>query len=491
MAGNCDKKTPKNKASLCCCGKCGDKLSGSQTCCCTFTCHGICAVLEGGCEDDYEGPNACSCLEPAFTYLEFNTTSQTYVGELNCGDVSIDVEFSVRWCPDTQECMLCLNSDCLSASYGQLFDAACDNATSCYPIGASTINCIGEMQDDWTLLGGIEHIWEVDVRGCGDPNCTAYQIRTKCVGRIHPKPMTALENECGCEGCFCMCQEMCISYRGHNTCEDGARVPYDSLRGGWAMEVTECDEADPDQQGRAIEIILEKNQYTGGCQLRVTTPEVVDEMGTEETKVTIVDLTSCPDVPTTRIYVDTVQEDYFEFTCWKCGLCPDELICTCKCNAGTGDTRGYVVPRTLTLDWSGSTLIGTPSGDVTISDSGSVTLVRDREACLWLGYVRIYCVDEEYNTHLTVYTFQLEPGEDPGRFGDCPWFMQVFIDGFGPDAEPAPTPPECETNPILDLIGTWSEGGGSWDTVCECDPLSLSYAATPSEVSSISILITE
>ncbi|QDT23670.1 hypothetical protein [Gimesia chilikensis] len=459
------------------CEKCGEKLDGMVQCCCTHTCHAICVTLEGGCEDG--GYADCSCEEPAFTYLEYNQTTKSYKGEIGCGELLIDLEFVIKYCKDSETCVICLISNCLTSSYNESFDGECDNLVSCKPIPASTESCIGSIDQDGVLVGGIEHEWEVDVSGCGDTNCTSFVIKTVCTDRIFPEEITETAYEGGCIGCECLCQDLCITYRGHNTCEDGGKIAIDGDT--WEFEVTRCSEADPDQQGRTISIVLQKNVYTEECELLVTTP-YVDSMGVETTKETIVELNECPDIPYTKIWVDETEGDYFEFECWKCGLCPDELICICECDPDSPDGRGYVVPEILTLDWAGD--------DGQNSDSGSLSLIRHRELCYWEGRVIIHCFSNEGEPLRGIYTFIFQPGEDSG-LGWCGWSIQVgfvVIDAYN---NHIPFPPASCTNPILDAITSWSEGGGSWSTTCDCDPFDATYAAQPNEVTTIAMEVTE
>jgi hypothetical protein len=467
---------PKLVGAGCKCCKCGDKLTGNKTCCCTHICHSICVTLEGGCEDPETGPDACSCLEPSFTYLEYSPETGSYAGEIGCGDILIDLEFVIKYCEESGECVICLVSDCLSNPYGEDFDGECDNAISCKPFGKANQNCIGLKSEELegVLEGGIEHEWAIDVSNCGDSNCTSYKIRTLCTPRVIPKEVTIDETGCGCTGCSCTCSDLCIGYRGPNTCEAGARVRID--QNVWYFEVGEC--GSPGQTGRSINVTLEKDDYTGACILRAVTQLITSEGSSEN--ITIIDLTDCPDIPYTKIIVDETSEPnaYFEFECWKCGLCPDELICTCQCDPASPSNRGYVLPDTLNLFWTAYDGIG--------SDSGHIVLkLRQESFCIWDGGVDIQC--ESIGDPLYIrYTFTLEPNmpnDSPGN-ESCGWYLQG-VPGFvgnPADLKPGTT---CEDR-YLGIASTLLSGQS-----CECDPLELVFSAFPDEQSGTTIEVTE
>ena len=487
--------------------KCGSKTG--DICCCSHTCGAICVKIIGGCENESGvGTGFCSCEEPSFTYLEYDPITHSYHGTIGCGDVSIDLEFVVKYCPDYPvgtgtetegTCVLCLLSDCLveaetigtgtvigTGTGDDLFDGSCTNLVSCKPIANGNVSCIGIRDDENNLDGGIEHEWDVNVSGCGDSNCSAFTIISKCTPRIFPEELTTTlgtgtgTEGCGCTGCFCTCRDLCISYVGTVPCTSGARVPFEN--NGWEFELSSVEGCDEDEVGRSISIILRANEETGVCELFITTSLAVGTGTAPDTTLeTIITLNDCPDIPFTKIFVDEDANEYFTFECWKCGACPEELICVCECDPDSEDGRGFDIGRTLSLDWEATNNSGT--------GSGTISLERFEEECRWEGTYILNCVDSDSTVYQRIYTASFYP--DGGvDLNYCGWVISVTATNRIGTTPYTPLDNSC-TDEHLDQIVQWSEAGNTYDVSCQCDPFSMTYAALPSEDESIGMEVTE
>lgn len=460
-----------------CSKKCGHKTG--EICCCAFTCAAICVTIEGGCQDEEAGSNVCSCNELSFVYLLYDAATHSYHGTLGCGDISVDLEFKIVYCSETEECYLCLLSDCLSESAGtgtqgtgsllpsgSAFDGDCDNLVSCKLLSSSNEACIGTKGNDNDLLGGIEHEWEVNIANCGDSDCTGFKLTTMCTDRIFPKEFTKVlgtgsgtgttEVECGCTDCFCLCKDLCISYFG-TECSDGNKVSINSS-GIWTFEVFGCD---PEENGRTIEIKLNKNESTGKCELVVTTPLA----GTGSTEQeTVIELTNCPDIPLTRIYVDEGSDQYFEFECWKCQGCTAQY-CVCECDTAIiqGEKPGFLLPDSLTLEYEYNNLSFAESGGTGPQTITLEARPNDHQSgpCRWIGRLTVDCTTS-LGSFSGTYVFELELGFFTFTSPRCGWALRI--------EEPLGGSGGCPGVALTGIDVT------DWDEyTCACDPVNITF----------------
>lgn len=161
----------------CCCGSCTD-----DTTCCNCICRFLCVKLEipAGC-----GTPPCTVAE---VELRFDTTTNSWIGTITCGNASIDVDFYIS--DVGGDCKLCLRSTCLGYGVG---------SESCKP-GAGAISC-STLTASWPLTAQ-------QLSDCSGGLCaTTGTLSTKCSKSHSPKEGTPPVN---CLTCECICDCLCF-----------------------------------------------------------------------------------------------------------------------------------------------------------------------------------------------------------------------------------------------------------------------------------------
>jgi hypothetical protein len=253
---------------------------------------------------------------------------------------------------------MCLTSSCLDF-YGDNCQEAFDGTPSC--IGTKDVQ-------NGDLVGGMEFSWPITMENCGDPYCvTTFELSAKCVDRISPEEITETYVDSGCTGCECLCKELCITWMyddGIDTCTKQARSNFDHNSNSWEFAF-KATAGQPAACTLKISIFLQKNEYTGACEMVVIT--YVDDSYSETE--TIIPLEYCP-----FVNIDSLELNEFEtitIVCHECDGCFPEK-CACDC---------YELPDSLTVSWSYTQFFGIPCdfGPPVVTSrcaTGSFTITR-------------------------------------------------------------------------------------------------------------------
>lgn len=305
-----------------CNGKCGERLSGQNACCCTHICEAICVRIEpaDGCPEESDG---CECTEPVAVYVLYDSETESFHGSIGCGGTSFNFDISISFNTETESCEACLTATCVEL-----------DEDDCKDVASQTAVCTGEKDENGDWIGGMDFSWVLSVENCGGPTyCTnSYELIVHCMERIDVESIAVDENGCECTGCKCLCKELCVTY----TYDDGelsysaqTRLLFDHGTGSWYAEwLVYQDALYPEGISIVLEITPHKNEYTGECELLLTV----------DYEAETIPLTNCP-------FLDVSVEltnATLEIKCYECQGC-EPYKCTCNCRE---------LPDSLTASWS-------------------------------------------------------------------------------------------------------------------------------------------
>ena len=392
------------------CEECGDKLSGLNRCCCTHVCHAICLTLQPSVDALCPDSDDCGCNETVFIYALYDPATESFHGNVGCGNVSIPYEIYIRYDKTDGNCYACLVSPCNSGTgsgTGVSGTGSFEVTEQCVQMGKATSNCIGERGTGGELTGGMSFEWELSTANCGDDDCSAtYTLTAVCVDRIFPEELTEDYLGYGCKGCKCLCRDLCVTWSyngppysgtgsgtgtGFVSCSMSKKLSYDSLSGGWTAEFIPnerrrllgdldnnpipvvFDMSEPGECRSTINLLLQKNEITGACELLVSSEiGTGSESGTANITETVVALDNCPEL---EFSLELNEYETLSVKCWECNDCPD-YSCLCKCRK---------LGPSLTAE-----IVTAPTPNVCFGkgQTGTISLSGPYESphgCLWWG----------------------------------------------------------------------------------------------------------
>lgn len=431
------------------CCKCGKRLFGSKSCCCSHTCRALCVKFN---LEDCPFYTDCDCTEPNEIYVLYDDQTESYSGNISCGSTAVDFSIQVRK-DELLGCVACLTSSCLN-----LYNESCIEAVT------GTASCIGSRdEDEATLSGGMEFKWVVTVEDCGDYDCDVnYVLEAKCVDRIFPEEATSSDYECGCTNCFCLCRELCINWvydDAIDLCDKQRKAEFEPSLPGWTFEFEPDSVNGEGEECRInINIVLQKNETTGFCELAIKRkPDTVDET------TTLLGLGDCPFVSVENLQI--AEFETISIKCDDCTLCGDP-VCKCLCDLNNPSGAFFVPPETLTLDYNFD-YVGADGNDAV----GTIQLIQDkRKGCEWSGQVVQYC--EDPNTlvrRLESWGFNLFLSQ--GNTAPlCGWNLTIEQAVTVNPPDPGLPLLNCDTMPNLLTVSEWP-GPNS----CNCPVVDLTF----------------
>lgn len=271
----------KSTCGGCCCNGCEVHLPEDVRCCCHCVCDALCVTLSIPFDTDC----LCTPTSPITTVTQrfnYDCLTNSWHGVVDCGSLSIDLDFSVKRCEDPNDnvakCYVCMKSTCLSKT------GACP--TDCDEIGSAGRDfCRGMYINDIERTGGFEATFEnIDFSDCdiGGPSgidCLGVPgggtISITCIDRLFPSCFKNCDSVV-CDGCTCIPLCVCVDYSDDDCaknpdCDDelSRRTCWDDVTKSWSI-IIDCGNGGSGVGDVDFQFTLQKNEDSGLCEIFVT-----------------------------------------------------------------------------------------------------------------------------------------------------------------------------------------------------------------------------